>query len=137
MASKFFEWQKEKEFLEKEKEVHPELFLRPIAVDDDAVLRSVGIESVFGERPLGHVILFPDDFLFEEVSSDQKLHTVEDEPSLPIGPVEEVRTVWADLVKMGIDTIQAINEISRQLGIDKNLSELRASKINTLLPAKP
>lgn len=119
MSSKFLEWQKEKEFLEKEKEAHPELFERSIAVDDDAVLRSVGIGGVFGERVLGHIKLFPEDFIVEEVSKDQKLHTVEDEPAIHMSATEEVRTIWADLVKMGIDTIEAVNEISRQLGIDK------------------
>ncbi len=119
MASKFLEWQKEKEFLDKEKEVHPELFLRPIAVDDDAILRGVGIENVFGERTPGHIKLFPEDFIVEEVSKDRRLHTIEDEAVIPLGTPEEIRTIWADLIKMGIDTIEAVNEISRQLGIDK------------------
>lgn len=119
MSSKFLEWQKEKEFLEKEKEAHPELFLRPIAVDDDTVLRSVGIEGILGERVLGHIKLFPEDFIVEEVSKDQKLHTVEDEPAASVSATEEIRTIWADLVKMGIDTIEAVNEISRQFGVDK------------------
>ena len=45
--------QKEEQYIERERQAHPELFVYPIAYDDDAVLRHIGIEGVFGERSAG------------------------------------------------------------------------------------
>lgn len=120
-SSPFNEWQKEKKFLDKERVEHPELFLRPVLVDDDATLKSIGIENAFGARARGHIKLFPEDFIVEEVSKDETLHTIDDGSLVLDGslPEEGVRTIWADLVKMGLDTIEVVNELSRHLGIDK------------------
>lgn len=120
-SSPFNEWQKEKEFLDKERIAHPELFLSPVLVDDNATLKSIGIENAFGARTRGHIKLFPEDFIVEEVSKDETLHTIDDGSLFLDGssPEEEIRTIWADLVKMGLDTIEVVNELSRHLGIDK------------------
>lgn len=115
-------WQKEKDFLAKEKEKQPDLFLRAQLIDDGAVLQSVGIDpAVFGARPLGHIKLFPEDFIVEEAGKDKALHTIHDVASheLHMPQSEDARTIWVDAVKMGIDTIEVVNELSRRLGIEK------------------
>lgn len=113
----------EKTFLDKERESHPELFEREVSIDSNELLQNVGIEGVFGERPLGHIKLFPEDFIVEEVSRDGTIHTIDatpqNAPEKKHSGDEETKTVWADLIKMGMDSIEVVNEIARQLGIDK------------------
>ncbi|MFY9463055.1 MAG: tRNA pseudouridine(13) synthase TruD, partial [Candidatus Sungiibacteriota bacterium] len=114
------DWQKEKAFLEQEQAAHPELFVRNIAIDDDVTLQGIGIDpAVLGSRIRGHVKLFPEDFIVEEVSQDGVLHTIDTAPFFSDSPVENGKTVWCDLVKMGIDTLEVVEELSRQLGIEK------------------
>ncbi|MBI2122333.1 MAG: tRNA pseudouridine(13) synthase TruD [Candidatus Sungbacteria bacterium] len=122
--SSFGEWQKEQEFLAREKEKHPELFLRTPLIDDDSLLEQIGIApDIFGTRPLGYIKLNPDDFIVEEIASDGTLHTVEDAPLLENEKIpelnENIRTTWAEAVKMGLDTIEIVNEISQKLSLDK------------------
>lgn len=117
----FDDWKKEKEFLDREREQSPDLFERALFQENDSVLAKVGIDAVFGERTPGHIKLYPEDFIVEEVSRDDALHSVDggshEIPSVP--PEGEVRTVWADIVKMGIDSFEAVSELSQVLGIER------------------
>ena len=117
------EWKREREFLSKEREIHGELFKQAPCVDDEDTLRSIGIENIFGSRPLGHLKLFPEDFIVEEVSSDGKTHTIDFDRNMnaseTVSGVCDVRTTWARTVKMGIDTIEVAHQIARMLNIDR------------------
>ena len=114
------DWQKEKMFLDRERASHPELFVPRIAVDDDATLQEIGIDpAVLGARIRGHIRLFPEDFIVEEVSQDGVLHTIDTAPLFNGHPAENGKTVWCDLVKIGIDTLEALEELSRRLGVEK------------------
>ena len=112
---------KEKEFLDVERIRAPEQFLRMLFQENDSVLAKVGIDVVFGERTPGHLKLYPEDFIVEEVSKDGVLHPIDGGPyEIPtVSPEEEVRTLWADLVKMGIDSFEAVAELSRSFEIDR------------------
>ena len=117
----FDNWKREKEFLDAERAAAPEQFSRALFQETDGVLSRVGIAAVFGERIPGHIKLIPEDFIVEEVSKDGALHAI-DGGSREIPAVsreEEVRTLWTDLVKMGIDSFEAVAEIARALGIDR------------------
>lgn len=121
-TSSFASWQKEKEFMEKEKERNPALFLRAPIIDDDEIIKSAGIDpGIFGNRPLGHIKLFPEDFIVEEVSSSGVQHSIDarNDPPILTETAENARTVWANLVKMGLDTIEVVNELSSLLGLEK------------------
>src|SRR3989338_10386222 len=115
------DWKKEKDFLDREREQSPELFSRAFFQENDSVLAKVGIDVVFGERIPGHIKLYPEDFIVEEVSKDGVLHPIDGGPyEIPtVSPEEEVRTLWADLVKMGIDSFEAVAELSRSFEIDR------------------
>ena len=117
----FDDRKKEKEFLDREREQSPDLFERALFQEDDSVLAKVGIDAVFGERIPGHIKLYPEDFIVEEVSKDGVLHPIDGGPyEIPtVSPEEEVRTLWADLVKMGIDSFEAVAELSHSLEIDR------------------
>ncbi len=114
------DWQKEKIFLDRERASHPEFFVPRIAIDDDATLQEIGIDpAVLGARIRGHVKFFPEDFIVEEVSQDGILHTVDSAPLFNGSSTEDGKTIWCDLVKIGIDTLEAVEELSRQLDIEK------------------
>lgn len=138
-TTSFGSWQKEKEFLEREKTKNPELFLRAPLIDDGETLKSAGIDpAIFGSRPLGHIKLFPEDFIVEETASDGSLHTIDETNNgyVKSEPAEETRTVWADLVKMGLDTIEAVNELAQRLGIDKKFIGVAGIKDKHALTAQ-
>lgn len=117
----FDDWKKEKEFLDVERVAAPEQFSRAFFQEDDSVLAKVGIDAVFGERIPGHIKLYPEDFIVEEVSRDGVLHPVDGgSHEIPaVSPEEEVRTVWADVVKMGIDSFEVQNEITKMFSIER------------------
>ena len=53
--------ERERALFEAERKRVPDLFQRAPMIDDDACLRSIGIEGVYGDRPLGYLKLFPQD----------------------------------------------------------------------------
>lgn len=130
----------ERIFLEKEKEAHSELFAQEIFVEDANALRLIGIDAhIFGERPRGHIKCFPEDFIVEEITRDGLLHTVDDEGGEDVvtRPREEgEKTVWADLVKIGVDTVRVVEEISTRLGIDKKFIGVAGIKDRHALTAQ-
>jgi TruD family tRNA pseudouridine synthase len=96
----------------------PDLFLREPMIDDDYFLRWIGIEDVLNKRPIGYLKLLPQDFIVEEISRDGIVHDIK------IGdlknPVEgEGLTYYADLVKIGVSTLEAKTQLAELLGIDE------------------
>ncbi len=96
----------------------PELFLRQPMIDDEAILRHIGIEGLSDDRPIGYLKLFSQDFIVEEISRDGIVHTIdlETEPTQKDG---EGATYYADLVKIGISTLEAKNPIAELIGLDE------------------
>ena len=87
-------------------------------IDDDASLRSIGIEGVYGDRPVGYLKLYPQDFVVEEISKEGTVRTIDlgDDSALMDG---EGSTYYADLVKMGISTLEAKEQLAHALHIDE------------------
>ena len=109
----------ERLFFEEERKRVPELFALEPMVDDDAALRSIGIQGVIsGHRPLGYLKLIPQDFIVEEISRDGATHTVEFEHAKPATETEG-GTYYADLVKVGISTLDAKPRLAHALDIDE------------------
>ena len=110
--------EKERVFFEAERKKTPELFQRAPMIDDDASLQSVGIEAVYGSRPVGYLKLFPQDFIVEEVSKEGTVCTID----LGNGEAPETgegTTYYADLVKIGVSTLEAKEQLANELGIDE------------------
>ena len=110
--------EKERVFFEAERKKTPELFQRAPMIDDDASLQSVGIEAVYGSRPVGYLKLFPQDFIVEEVSKEGTVCTID----LGNGEAPETgegTTYYADLVKIGVSTLEAKEQLAHELGIDE------------------
>jgi tRNA pseudouridine13 synthase len=115
------EREQERQLFEAERKRVPELFLREPMVDDTEFLRWIGIEVVNPDRPLGYIKLLPQDFIVEEILQDGTVVTVD--PGQLINNISaEGKTYYAELVKIGIDTLAAKDEIAATLGIDgKNI----------------
>ncbi|HTL39206.1 MAG TPA: hypothetical protein VL306_00100, partial [Methylomirabilota bacterium] len=112
----FEKWQKEQAYLEAQKQLHPELFVKSEALGTQEQLARVGIVLPFQALALGYIKYYPFDFIVEERQSNGQVITVDgkeyEENSQASGSF-----FHADLVKVGISTIDAIKELSRKLGI--------------------
>jgi TruD family tRNA pseudouridine synthase len=116
-SSAFEKWKAQNEYLNKLKAERPELFAKSQQIDSETTLRAIGITLPTGTRPLGYLKYTPFDFVVEEIGLDGQISTVDyDEPRLPLQSAEN-KTIFAELVKIGIPTAEAIKELSRTLNI--------------------
>jgi TruD family tRNA pseudouridine synthase len=108
-------WEKEQEFLARERQAHPELFY----IDPEKkgnVLEKVGIKAVAKDLPAGYIRLSPLDFLVEEI--DSQGHAIE----ISAGPATAETaadagqgTIYAELVKIGVSTLDAAERVTAGL----------------------
>jgi len=107
-------WLQECDFLEKVRKENPKFLERqnPI-VEDHKLLFDYGIE-IISNLPLGFLRFSPADFIVEEITQDGRITTIDpnNDPSLTD---QEGETVYADLIKIGIPTLEAINRIAKEL----------------------
>ena len=111
----------EHEILAEEAKKYPELFARRSYVEDDVLLREFGI-VIPGKQSFssGYLKLWPEDFIVEEVGLDGEVYTVTRENVLtPESEFAYAPTTFATLVKCGVSTIEAIDDIVAQLGCDR------------------
>lgn len=113
---------REHEILAAEALAHPELFERRSYVEDDALLQEFGIR-IPGKESFspGYLKLWPADFIVEEVTPEGQACTVTRENLLTEEtPLEYAPTIFATLVKCGVSTIEAIDDMVTQLGCDRS-----------------
>ncbi len=111
-------WQKQKGFLDSEKIKYPDLFQRAPLINTQEVLKLVGITALPTEQPLVYLRLWPQDFIVEEISRDGSVHTVDYAADQVVSDSEGL-TVYADLVKIGISTLDAADELAKVLATEK------------------
>jgi TruD family tRNA pseudouridine synthase len=110
---------KEKAFLEGEKLKNPELFPETTWVDDNKTLEALGIHIPGKEdMPQGFLKLLPSDFIVEEIAEDGFQTTIDQESGNPDD--SEGGTVYATMVKCGLSTLEAIDELAKLLGTTKD-----------------
>ena len=105
--------------LEAEKLKNPDLFPETTWVDDEKILETLGIHIPGkSDLPEGYLKLLPSDFIVEEITQDGRQTSVsttsaprQDEPG---------NTVYATLVKCGLSTIEAVEELATLLGTTKD-----------------
>lgn len=111
-------WQQEHEYFKEQQELHPELFVQPPHVETADILARVGIIMPKTGLPLAFLKHHPLDFVVEEVQLDGSLHTVEfSNTQSPEGQPKPF--ISADLVKIGISTLKAVEELSKNLKLKK------------------
>lgn len=111
-------WEKEHAYLKQQEQRHPELFVQPPHIETSEILSRVGIVMPKSDLPLAFLKHHPLDFVVEEVSMDGSLHTVEFEETKSIKGAA-TPYINADLVKIGISTLKAVEELSRNLRLKK------------------
>ncbi|MEK9148358.1 MAG: tRNA pseudouridine(13) synthase TruD [Patescibacteria group bacterium] len=111
------ERERERLLFESERARAPHLFQRPPMIDHEPFLKWIGIEGLPPNRPIGYLRLLPQDFIVEEIDPTGTLHTVD------LGPLvtdlsADGTTYYADLVKIGVSTLDAKDHLATLLGID-------------------
>lgn len=129
------EREKERVLFEAERQRVPHLFNREPMVDTEKFLKLIGIEGI-DAGPIGYVKLMPQDFIVEEISPNELLHTVDTGPlfdsNLGDGP-----TIYADLVKIGISTLDAKEQLAEIFDIDQKYIGFAGIKDRLALTAQP
>ncbi len=101
--------------------LHPRLFGIRNFTDDADFLEKYGIFLEKKKKlPLGYLKLWPQDFIVEEITLDGEWTTVFPEKFLhkKRDYLPEKRFIYATLVKCGLSTIEAIEDLARKLKID-------------------
>lgn len=81
------------------------------------VLAHIGIRVDFGQRPEGILKLYHQDFIVEEVGRDGQVSAIEPAEAAVPSPTSGQRTLYADLVKVGLDTLEACAAVARSVGL--------------------
>ena len=101
---------------------NPQLFQQETLIDNPNFLTKLGIFIKGKENlPVGYLKLWPQDFIVEEVSKDGEIQSIKSDNFFDKNKEfsEKDSTIYANLVKCGLSTIEAIEEISSFSGIDK------------------
>ena len=107
--------EQELKFLAGEFKKNPELFLQESYIDDTVFLEKIGISfpaQIQKNLYPGYLKLWPQDFIVEEVLKNGIIQTINDGNFSKKGNQEKQLTLYATLVKCGLSTIEAIEEIS-------------------------
>ncbi len=140
----FDKWQQEHDFLKQQEQLHPELFFHSPHVETQKILSRVGIVMPESDLPLGFLKHHPLDFIVEERGLDGGLHTIDFQPVSEIAGTPQP-FVNAELVKIGISTLKAVEELSKNLHLKKTQigiagikdDEAVTSQLITLSGVKP
>src|SRR3989344_958261 len=111
--------EKQRLLFESERKRFPHLFDRAPMIDNELFLRWIGIEPLERDLMPGYIKYAPQDFIVEEISPDGFLRTVDFKPPQTDNSNEEVKTIYADLVKIGISTLDFKIELANLLGIEE------------------
>ena len=110
-------WEKEQEIISKLKEKYPEEFIAPKKHDRD-LLPHIGIGIESNDLPEGYIKLHPFDFIVEEITKEGEIITADEIEKRE--NVEDVtgETIFTDMVKIGLSTLDAVKRIAEYLNID-------------------
>lgn len=107
----FDAFQAQQKYLEQLQKTSPELFMADKLFTEEDSLPKIGITGLDPNRPQGFLRLFPQDFIVEEIQGQNDSSQIESRYNLMSTP-EGKFTLYADLVKVGISTLEAINRLS-------------------------
>lgn len=113
----------EQERLAQYRQTNPELVEPKRKFSYEEILQHIGIEVDFGFLPQGYLNLYPQDFTVEELALDGSVSTIEPNQTetIPDKPAGQT-TLYADLVKVGFSSIEAVNALAQGLGTEvKNI----------------
>lgn len=109
-------WEQEQPYITQQREQHPELFA-PVQKPEGTLLKRVGITAIASERPKGYIKYSPLDFIVEEIRLNGDVISVDGKAARP--EYEEGEgTVYADLTKVGISTLDAVQRAADALNVE-------------------
>lgn len=86
-------------------------------IDSPDLLRLIGIDYFSPKLPVGWIKLYPQDFIVEEVALDGTVHTVDCAPLFAETFSTQEVIYEADLVKIGLSTLEARDHVASVLGV--------------------
>ncbi|NQV89595.1 MAG: tRNA pseudouridine(13) synthase TruD [Parcubacteria group bacterium] len=107
-------WEREQVVVQAAREATPEKFVGS-EKEPNALFKSIGIMNTPERLPVGYFKYRPEDFIVEEERPDDTVITVDGKPAAPEFEGGE-GTVYFDMTKVGISTIDAENRISEITG---------------------
>ncbi|NUM25940.1 MAG: tRNA pseudouridine(13) synthase TruD [Candidatus Buchananbacteria bacterium] len=109
----------EQERLAEYRRTQPELVTPRRKHTYEEILKHIGIEFDFGYLPQGYLNLYPQDFIVEELDLAGGVSTIEpnQQETVPAKPSGR-STLYADLVKVGFSSIEAVQTLAAGLGVD-------------------
>lgn len=107
----------QQESLKQLQKEQPELFEVGEIFEEEKILPEIGILNLSKDRLKGFIRLYPHDFIVEEIQDDGSISQVEPMDVRIDEPKTEKFTLFADLVKVGISTLDALNRLAKQLKI--------------------
>ncbi|MFA5318391.1 MAG: tRNA pseudouridine(13) synthase TruD [Patescibacteria group bacterium] len=111
--------QEEKDKIDRLRLEKPELFMNERAFEEDDVLPNIGITSLEKNRPAGYIRFQPQDFIVEEMQLSGEISCIEPKEE-KIDEQNGSNTLFADLIKIGIPTIEATSRLANSLQIPVN-----------------
>lgn len=108
-------FKKEREVFETYKKINPQ-FLAVPEISEKEILSWIGINFSFPQRLKGYLRLYLQDFIVEEISTEEGISEIEPKETENLPPIPPF-TLYADLVKTGISTSDAILSLSKNLNI--------------------
>jgi TruD family tRNA pseudouridine synthase len=114
--SSFQLFKKQSDYLKILSKERPDLFISENKFDEKEALSEIGV-VLPADRKKGFLQLYPQDFIVEEVKTDGSISEIEPKKTvLPeTGPKP---TLYADLIKVGISSLEAIDRLAKKLNID-------------------
>lgn len=110
-------WVKEQTFIAEEKKKFPDKF-KVQRESRKALLERVGIHEKLLELPKGYVKYSPLDFIVEEILENGTVVTADTKEAGSDPALLGTGTIYADLIKVGISTLDAVDRIADALGVD-------------------
>lgn len=130
--------EQELKFLSEEFNKNPDLFKGETHIDDSQFLEKIGIflsEEIQKNIFPGYLRLWPQDFIVEEILKNGDVQTIDIKDFLN-NKIETGTTIYATLVKCGLSTIEAVEEIASLLKIDRKKIQFAGIKDKVAITAQ-
>lgn len=131
--------EEEIKFLAGEHKKNPKFFVRETQADNSQFLEKIGISfpaQIQKNLFPGYLKLWPQDFIVEEVLKDNTIQTIDLGNFFSEKEFSEEPTIYGTLVKCGLSTIEAIEEMVSFLNIDKKKIQFSGIKDKDALTAQ-
>lgn len=96
----------------------PQSLIRTIPVDPKQLYDYIGISGI-SDKPRGFIRFSPQDFIVEEIGLDGTVSNITPESSQPLTTSPGDKTIYADMVKIGLGTLDAVAQVAQQLHVDQ------------------